>query len=60
MRFDKRRITKHTLFLSILEQVEATKGAVSVASSAIELFPKTPLEIRTLPPVSPPAGAALS
>jgi small-conductance mechanosensitive channel len=47
VRFDRRRTTKHTLSSRILGEIESTGGAVSIAASAIELFPKAPFKIRT-------------
>jgi hypothetical protein len=43
-----RRVTKHLLSAQVLKPIDASGGAVSVASSAIEIFPKAPLDIRQL------------
>ncbi len=48
VQFDRRRATKHLLSAHVLKAIDASGGAVSVAAAAIELFPKTPLDIRQL------------
>lgn len=48
VRFNRRRATKHLLSAAVLKAINASGGAISVASAAIELFPKTPLDIRQL------------
>jgi small-conductance mechanosensitive channel len=45
VRFDRRRMTKHQLSLAILDGIEQTSGAVSVAASAFEVVPKAPLVV---------------
>ena len=41
-------ITKYLISARVLKAIDASGGAVSIASAAIELFPKTPLDIRQL------------
>ena len=48
VQFDRRRATKHLLSARVLKAIDASGGAVSVAAASIELFPKTPLDIRQL------------
>ncbi|MGB5266016.1 MAG: mechanosensitive ion channel domain-containing protein, partial [Polyangiales bacterium] len=48
VQFDRRRVTKHLLSAQVLKAIDASGGAVSIASSAIEIFPKAPLDIRQL------------
>ncbi len=50
VRFDRRRSTKHLLSARVLQAIDQTERAVSLAAAAIEVFPKTPLDIRQLPP----------
>ena len=48
VQFDRRRITKYLISARVLKAIDASGGAVSIASAAIELFPKTPFDIRQL------------
>lgn len=49
VRFDRRRTTKHLLSSRVLEAIGKTQDTVSLASAAIEVVPKAPLDIRQLP-----------
>jgi small-conductance mechanosensitive channel len=49
VQFDRRRTTKYLLSARVLKAIDASGGAISIAAAAIELFPKTPLDIRQLP-----------
>jgi small-conductance mechanosensitive channel len=48
VRFDKRRSTRDVLSAKILQRIDASKGAVSIAAAAMEIFPKQPLDVRQI------------
>jgi len=48
VRFDRRRVTKHLLSARVLQAIEQHESTVSLAAAAVEVFPKTPFEIRQL------------
>jgi small-conductance mechanosensitive channel len=47
VRFDKRRMTKHLISSGLLRAIDASGGKVSVAATAMELFPMKPFDVRT-------------
>lgn len=42
-----RAATRYIVSWKFLQEIEAMGGSVSIAASTIELFPKTPFEVRT-------------
>lgn len=46
VRFDKRRATKHEISSALLRTIAATDGRVSIAATAMELFPMKPFDVR--------------
>jgi len=53
VRFDRRRTTRDRLSVAILDAINASDGAVSVAASALELIPRS--SAPAAPPADPPA-----
>ena len=46
VRFDKRRMTKHRISSGLLRAIDASSGKVSIAATAMELFPMKPFDVR--------------
>lgn len=53
VRYNRRRTAQDELSRRVLEAAEASQGKIGIATSTLELYPRSPLEVSGWPPAKP-------